>query len=172
MNTQEVKEYLQGIGKAIAMIACLQAHLDATNAQHTGPPMRPWHTVDSSTLNTRIPPCETLPRVNTCTPMMSGQLPSVDISTALTSGCAPPMPTEADALAWEAAQQSGAFTEALSIVHEIETNPAIRIPTPHPLQATDSDVYAIAHVSRRLRHLQIARVSMQAKLRRCISLQS
>ena len=70
MNTQEVKEYLQGIGKAIT---CPQAHLDATNArhsaQHSGPSMGPWHTMNSSHLNTPIPPpCETLPRVNTCTP--------------------------------------------------------------------------------------------------------
>ena len=55
----------------------------------------------------------------------------------------PPMSTEADILAWEAAPQSAAGTEALTIVHDIETNPAIGIPTPHPLQATDSDVYAM-----------------------------
>ena len=62
------------------------------------------------------------------------------------------MPTEADVVAWEATtQQSDAYTEALTIVNEIETNPAIGIPTPHPLYATDSDVYAmdleIEHVS-------------------------
>ena len=54
------------------------------------------------------------------------------------------MPTEADVVAWEATtQQSDAYTEALTIVNEIETNPAIGIPTPHPLHATDSDVYAM-----------------------------
>ena len=54
------------------------------------------------------------------------------------------MPTEADVVAWEATtQQSDAYTEALTLVQEIETNPAIGIPTPNALQATDSDVYAV-----------------------------
>ena len=86
----------------------------------------------------------TLSSLNTSAAMMLGQLPSIGISTAIPSGCAARMPTEADVVAWGATtQQSDAYTEALTIVHEIETNPAIGIPTPNPLQATDSDVYAM-----------------------------
>ena len=71
--------------------------------------------------------------------MMLGQLPSIAVEPSSL-----PTVAVADVLAWEATtQQSDAYTEALTIVHEIETNPAIGIPTPNPLLATDSDVYAM-----------------------------
>ena len=113
-----MKDCLEALNKAITQ---LQAHMHTTNA-----PIRPR---------------EALSKFNTSAPMMLEQLPSIGISTAQ---CIPPMPTEADVVAWEATtQQSDAYTEALTIVNEIETNPAIGIPTPHPLHATDSDVYAM-----------------------------
>jgi Txe/YoeB family toxin of Txe-Axe toxin-antitoxin module len=136
-----MKDCLEALNKAITQ---LQAHMHTTNA-----PIRPR---------------EALSKFNTSAPMMLEQLPSIGISTAQ---CIPPMPTEADVVAWEATtQQSDAYTEALTIVNEIETNPAIGIPTPHPLYATDSDVYAmdleIEHVTS-----EQTRVSMQATLRWC-----
>ena len=86
-----MKDCLEALNKAITQ---LQAHMHTTNA-----PIRPR---------------EALSKFNTSAPMMLEQLPSIGISTAQ---CIPPMPTEADVVAWEATtQQSDAYTEALTIV--------------------------------------------------------